>query len=76
MYEGLLPPLVGTGVNNLVVHGQTGPAGLEEISTLGVRLGFTTMLISLEITVAGEAHAAFEVIWQLTSSLLASAVFV
>lgn len=71
-----MPPLVGTGVNNLVVPGQTGPAGLEEISTLGVRLGLTTMEIPFDDTVAGDTQAAVEVIRQLTTSPFDSEVFV
>ncbi len=67
---GAFPPLVGEGVNRMLVPAQTGPEGLDEMLTAGTSVELTVMVIALEVAVSGEAQTAFEVMTTVTTSLL------
>jgi hypothetical protein len=70
---GDVPPLVGVAVN---VQPEAAHAGLlpvvSAMLTDGVTTGFTVMVMLFDVAVVEDAQAAFEVITQLTTSLLAS----
>ena len=69
-----MPPLVGVAVNVIEVPAQIVVA-LADTLTDGTTLGVTTIVILLDDTEAGDAHAAEEVRTQLTTSLLTNALF-
>ena len=62
--------MVGVAVKVTLVPAQTIPAGFAAILTEGIRLVVTEIVMVLEVTVAGEAHVALDVITTVTASLL------
>jgi hypothetical protein len=65
--------LTGLAVNVTEVPGQIAPEGEGRMLTEGVTAGFTVMVIEA-VAVTGLAQVAFEIITQLTTSLLFSAL--
>ena len=53
--------MVGVDVKITEVPVQIGPGGLAVILTAGVRMGFTNIVILLEVALAGETQFAFDV---------------
>jgi len=68
--------LVGVAVKVTEVPAQTAPGGLAVIFTAGVRTGFTSIVILLEVTVAGETQFALEIIITFIISPLTKALLV
>jgi hypothetical protein len=70
---GDTPPLEGVAVN--VQPDAAQPGLLPDVSVMlteGITTGFTVMVMLFDVAVVEDAQAAFEVITQLTTSLLAS----
>ena len=59
-YTGAVPPLTGVAVKVTEVPAQTGLA-LATIVTLAVRIGFTVIVMALEVAGLPDAQAAFDV---------------
>jgi len=72
-----VPPFVGVAVNVTLVPAQIVlSASLDAMLTLGVKFGFTVVVIPVLVAVAGLAQTAFEVSTHVTTSPLASAALV
>jgi hypothetical protein len=63
-----MPPLTGVAVNVTLVPVQIVFPGSAMILTEGVDVGFTVIVIPLEVTVAGLTHASVEVITAVITS--------
>ena len=61
-----LPPFTGAAVKVTLVPEHTGPVGFSEIVTEGVTDGVTVMVTVLDVSVAGDAQVALEVITSFT----------
>ena len=72
----MLPPLVGVAVKVTEVPAQIAPGGLAVIFTAGVRIGFTNIIILLEVAVTGETQFALEVMITFTISPLTKVLLV
>ena len=70
-YPVLVPPLVGVAVNRTLVPGHTGNEGEADITTEGVTLAMTIMVVVLDVAVVGLAHDRADVITHETVLLLA-----
>ena len=70
-----MPPFVGVAVNVTLVPVQIALPGLGEILTDGVSVGFTTIIIPLEVAAAGLAHASDDVMTTVTISPFANDAF-
>ena len=62
--------MVGVAVNVTLVPAHIGPAGFATMDTDGTDVGFTVIVILLEVAVVGETQLAFEVRITWTTSLL------
>ena len=69
-----MPPLVGVAVKITFVPAQIVVADAD-ILTDGVMIGFTVMVIALDVAEAGFAQASEEVITTVTTSLFARPAF-
>ena len=70
-----MPPFVGVAVNVTLVPIQIVLPGDATILTDGVTVGFTVIVIALEVTGFGLAHATDDVITQVTTSPFANVEF-
>ena len=70
----MVPPLVGVAVKVTEVPAQMVPDGTAAILTLAVNIGFTVIVIPLEVAGLPVAHVALEVISTVITSLLANVV--
>jgi len=68
--------LVGVAVNVTLVPAQIVPDGDAAIVTDGVTFAFTVIVVALDVTDAGLAHGAFDVITHVTTLPLAKAALV
>ena len=69
---GALPPLVGLAVKVTVWPLHTVEPALDAIVSEGTPFEVIVIVMPLEVAVAGEAQEAFEVSWQVITSLLAN----
>ena len=71
-----MPPFVGVTVNVTFVPAHIVFPGLAAIITDGVTTAVTIIVIAFDVTVAGEAQVAVDVITQVTASPFVNAAFV
>ena len=71
-YAGVVPPLVGVAVNVTLLPAQMVVAGLAAILTLTGKLGFTDIVMVLDVPGLPVAQVALDVSTQVTASVLFS----
>jgi hypothetical protein len=75
-YVGAAPPLVGVAVNVILAPAHIAPVGDTVADTLGVGIGFTVIVMSVDVASVGLAQPELLIIFTCTLSPFANAAFV